>query len=167
MDRTRLASLAGTLLLATLTLGGCGAQRRPLPAQPAPPPPVQSSALELGRAGVGENDAPVPRHGTAYSDQSDGVSFIASAVPGAGAVDAVVLGNLALLGTPSTDAGVHKKLSDQIRSSFPAIAEVRVTSDPATIQRLRLVRQQIIHQRSVAPLLPELANLSRAMQPVQ
>ncbi|MFZ5815093.1 MAG: YhcN/YlaJ family sporulation lipoprotein [Bacillota bacterium] len=158
--------LVSGLLLLSLT-AGCGAARRPEQQnRPAPPPVSEGATIQVEPTERGTVRYPSPRAGSAYDDPSQGVSTVASAVPGAGSVDAVILGNVALVGLPSGDRTVHHKVADQIQASFPHIVEVRVSTDPAVIHRLRAVRHQIINQRSIAPFLPELVNLSAGMQPV-
>lgn len=123
--------------------------------------------MEIGPKERGSKAYPTPRAGSAYDDPSMGVSTIASAVPGSGPVEAVVLGNVALIGLPSQDARVQHKVAEQIHASFPHIVEVRITTDPAVISRLQSIRQEIMVQQSISPYLPELAGLSGSMQRVE
>lgn len=141
-----------------LTAAGCGAAplQRQGPA-PVPPAPQQAGTLRY----------PTPRSGSAYDDPSTGVAVIASSVPGAGAVHAVVLGNVALLAIPSRDPHVHRQVAVQIRSAFAHIAEVRISTEPVIADRLAYLSNQIMRNRSIGPHLAELASLSAAMQPVR
>jgi hypothetical protein len=156
--------ICAVLLLAVAA--GCAPARRPeQQRQPGSPPPITTgSSLEAGPKGRGSKAYPTPRAGSAYDDPSMGVSTIASAVPGAGSVEAVVLGNVVLVGIASQDGRIHRKVAEQIHASFPHIVEVRLTTDPAATARLRTVRQQINLQHTIAPFLPELANLSAGMR---
>lgn len=173
----RFASMAAALLLtAAIVAGGCTPQKRPgtqAPAgyapgagSPTPAPATTTPTAQFGPKKEGSVAYPAPRAGSAYDDPSIGVSTIASAIPGAGRVTAVTMGNVALLGMPSTDVGVHRKVAEQIHASFPHIVEVRVTSDPAAIARLADVSGRISTQRTIAPYLPELASMSGSMTAV-
>lgn len=168
MRLIRPASLISAVLLFAVA-AGCAPARRPeeqprQTPQPITHPTTLPSTMEVNPAGQRPGHYPTPRAGSAYDDPSTGVSTIASAVPGAGAVDAVVLGNVALLGMSSQDSKVHHRVSQQVTASFPHIVEVRIATDPATIGRLRVIRQQITGQQSISPFLPELANLSTTMR---
>lgn len=160
----RLIRLLTATLMLLIIMAGCGAANRPeqQPDQGTAPPPTTGAAMQVN---PNQQRFPSPRAGSAYDDPSMGVSTIASAVPGAGEVDAVVLGNVALAGLPTGDTRIHHKVALQIQASFPHIVEVRFTTDPNTIGRLREIRRQIMTQQSISPYLPELANLSAAMQP--
>lgn len=181
-----------TLILLALTLAvtacGPGAMRRPAPgpgpvpapgsarrALPGPPPAGAVTPPGAGGTAAGSTTTggalgeegllsyPSPRAGSSYDDASTGVSTVASAVPGAGRVAAVVLGNVALLGMNSQDPAVHRKVAEQLHSSFPHIADVRVSTDPAVVARLNEVAGRIRIQQTVLPYLPELANLAAGM----
>lgn len=169
--RTRRYALA--FLLLAVALGGCaGAARRPAP---TPAPTVQRS--NTPNAGVNIRGAsvqdqgparyPSPRAGSAYDDPSTGVATVASAIPGAGPVKALVLGNVALIGLTSGDPNVHHRISQQLQSSFPHIVEVRFTQDPAQINRLAEAGQRIRTGRTIAPMLSELGALAGGLPAVQ
>jgi hypothetical protein len=165
MRPVRLAHIIIHAVLLLAVAAGCTPARRPEQRQPGSPPPITTgSSLEAGPKGRGSKAYPTPRAGSAYDDPSMGVSTIASAVPGAGSVEAVVLGNVVLVGIASQDGRIHRKVAEQIHASFPHIVEVRLTTDPAATARLRTVRQQINLQHTIAPFLPELANLSAGMR---
>lgn len=175
--------LLGSLLASAILISGCGAFPAPSPQGPqgAPAPGARAPAGRA-RAGIMPGPQPMtdlrpiqehtvrypsPRAGSAYDDPSIGIGVVASAVPGAGAVNAVVLGNVALLGFPSQDAHINHRVAQLIQANFPHIAEVRVTHDPATIGRLQLATQRLMTNQSISDLLPELVNLSGAMPTVQ
>lgn len=160
-------SVLGVLLVAAVSSTGCmGAGRRPEPAQPAnPPAPTQANSFNFGPRQEGSVGYPSPRAGSAYDSPSQGVATIASAVPAAGRVHAVVLGNVALLGVPNNDAAVHKRIAQQVHASFPHIIEVRVVTDPASINRLGEMQDRIATQQSIAPYLTELATMSGGPAP--
>ncbi|HYG58840.1 MAG TPA: hypothetical protein VD902_12350 [Symbiobacteriaceae bacterium] len=165
------------LLLAAIAAGGCTAvPMRPAPA-PAPAPAQAPERVSTPNPGVnvqgsalGNPEAgryPHPRAGSAYDDPSTGVATIASAVPGAGPINAVVLGNVAIIGLQTGDRNIHHRISQQIQSSFPHVVEVRFTQDPTQIRRIAEAGQLIRTQRSIGALLPELGTMGSGLPAVQ
>lgn len=153
-----------SVLAAALLLTGCA----------GPAPRIERRLEKTGtatqQAGVAAPAAPAypsPRAGSGYDDPSTGMAFVASAVPGAGAVSAVALGNVALLGVSTTDPGVHKKVAEQIMASFPHIADVRIVTDPAAIPRITEADNLLRVRQSILPLLPELAARAGASPAIQ
>jgi hypothetical protein len=151
------------LLVMATAAAGCG-QNEPQ-RQYAPRTPGTSIRSDVSQPGG--ISYPTPRAGSAYDDPSTGIATVASAVPGAGAVTAVVLGNVALVGIPNPDPGVHRKVAEQVRASFQHIAEVRITTDPAVIGHLFQANQMIQQNQSVAPLLPDLGARSATLTPLR
>lgn len=160
-------SAVASLLAAAVFLGaGCGPTPLQRPEQPRTSP--APAPISPPRAGQAVPSYPSPRAGAAYDDPSTGIAFVASAVPGAeGPVNAVVLGNVALVGVPSNNAGVHTKVAEQIRSSFPHIADVRITSDPAVMGRIAEASELLRTRQSIAGLLPDLTARTSATPTVQ
>lgn len=178
-----LRMLLGSLVASAILISGCGARPVPSPQGPQGGPAPGARAQE-GRTRAGlvpgpqpqtdrrpiENQTvryPSPRAGSAYDDPSIGIGVVASSVPGAGAVNAVALGNVALLGFHSSDARVNHQVAQLIKSTFPHIAEVRVTHDPALIARLQLVTQRLMTNQPISDFLPELASLGARMPRVE
>ncbi|HEY3365199.1 MAG TPA: YhcN/YlaJ family sporulation lipoprotein [Symbiobacteriaceae bacterium] len=177
-------SILGMLAVALIIAAcGCapGAMRRPAPG-PGPAPSPAAPMPGTGGQGAGNGGStntgdglrqegmlayPSPRAGSSYDDTSTGVSTIASAVPGAGRAFAVVLGNVALVGLNTGDRAVHRKVAEQIHTSFPHIAEVRVSADPTVARRLDEIGSRIRTQRTILPYLGELAALSGTMTPAR
>lgn len=160
MRPARYALLPLLLVLATAA-GGCTQQDPQRQYSPRSP----GTSVRSDVASPGTVQYPSPRAGSAYDSPSQGIATVASAVPGAGSVQAVALGNVALLGIPTPDVAVHRKVVEQVRASFAHIAEVRVTSDPAQIRRLFEAQEMMMMQSSIAPLLPDLAQRSAGFTP--
>ncbi|HWI50991.1 MAG TPA: twin-arginine translocation signal domain-containing protein [Symbiobacteriaceae bacterium] len=150
---SRRSVLTACAALAVLVAAGCATpQRQPAPT-PVPGPTVQSPTPGIQAGTVAY---PTPRAGSAYDDPSSGISTVAAAIPGAGPVKAVALGNVVLIGTTSTDPAVHGRIAQQIRSSFPHVADVRFTSDPAHLTRIGHALSLLQSHQSIAPMIPEL-----------
>lgn len=158
---------AAALTVAVAASAGCASpQRQPAPAAPAPAAPAPATQrLQSPSAGIqhGTVSYPTPRAGSAYDDPSTGVSTVASSIPGAGTVRAVVLGNVAVIGTTSGDPAIYGRISQQIRSSFPHIADVRFTNNPVHVNRLGQALSLIQTNQSVAPMLAELWGIGGAL----
>lgn len=173
LARTALAALLGI----TLLTAGCGGAplRRPAPpprpgAAATPAPPVTPGGTMQPSPGARKEGSviyPSPRAGSAYDDPATGVATVAGAVPGAGAVHAVVLGNVAILGTTNTDPAVHRKVAEQIRSSFQHITDIRFTTDHRHIMRLIEAEGRIHAHQSISQLLPELAAIGGSLPSVR
>lgn len=156
-------ALLPLLLVLATTAAGCNQpepQRQYTPRGPG-------TSVRSGLTEPGTLSYPSPRAGSAYADPSLGMATVASTVPGAGSVSVVALGNVALIGLPNNDPGVHRKIAEQLRSSFPHLAEVRVTTDPALIGRLFEADELIRTQRSIAPLLTDLGARINTLAPVR
>lgn len=161
MNLKRLILRSALLVPVILTFACAGPQRQPTPSQvrQGASQPMQSPSVPTPGIQQGTVAYPSPRAGSAYDDPSTGISTVASTIPGAGRVWAVTLGNVAIVGTTSADPAIRGRIAQQVRSSFPHIADVRFTSDPAQMNRLSQALSLIQTNRSVAPLLPELAGI--------
>ncbi|HWI63270.1 MAG TPA: hypothetical protein VNT75_15635 [Symbiobacteriaceae bacterium] len=154
---------AAVLVLAIAATGCAAPQRQPAPPTPAAPAPgARTPGIQQGTVAY-----PTPRAGSAYDDPSTGIATVAGAIPGAGTVRAVVLGNVVLLGTDSRDPVIHGRIAQQIRSSFAHIADVRITHDPGQIARLGEALSLIQSHQSVAPLLTDLWSMGNGMASFQ
>lgn len=150
-----------TLLVVLIVLGGCAAQKKPLPTEPNAPDRVPEMEVK-----------PAPERSPAEDrDTAADIRRIAESVPGVERSYSVVVGNAVLIGLDLDNDQQEQGISNiKNRVAEKAEADTRivrayVSSDPDTTARIRELADNVRKGRPVTEYLDEIGEIIQRLTP--
>ncbi|PKM82831.1 MAG: hypothetical protein CVU89_01435 [Firmicutes bacterium HGW-Firmicutes-14] len=155
-------SLAFILILSVTLMGGCTAQKKPLPPAPGPTAPDRAPGTEV---------QPAPRTQAETRDIASDITRTAESVEGVEKAYTVAVGNTVLIGF-DLEAGKQElgiaKIKNRVAEKAeadPRIVRAYVSSDPDITARIREISDNIRRGRPVTEYLDEIGEIIQRLTP--